>query len=191
MSRTKRTLSILLAAVLLFTAAACNTNSGDDTDAGDLYFWEVSAADIATWEPMDTPSDEGGGQGTVEMGDGAAVVTAAFDGWGGVQSGEITLDLTKDPMLLIQIQENVDPYKWGAKFVPSELELEDHAWGFYLAEDNNFKHNNYAGIDIRAKLGDDIIELYGEEIKGHIWIMAAGGPEATVEVASMKMFNQK
>lgn len=190
MSKMKKMLSIALASALLFTAAACNSKTGDK-NGDDLYFWEVSAEDIAKWEPMDTPSEEGGGQGSVKMGDGAAVVTAAFDGWGGVQSEEITIDLSKDPFLLIQIKENADPYKWGAKFVPSEIELDDHAWGFYLAEDNNFKHNNYAGIDLREKLGADIIALYGEQIKGHIWIMAAGGTEATVEVASMKMFNQK
>lgn len=162
----------------------------DDRDDDDLYFWMNSAEEIAKWETMATPSEDGGGQGSVEMGDDAAIISAAVDGWGGVQSEEITLDLSKEPLLFIQIKENPDPFKWGAKFTPTDPVIEDHEWGFYLAEDNNFKHNNYAVIDIADKLGEDIIELYGEEITGHIWIMAAGGPEATVEVSSVKMLNQ-
>jgi hypothetical protein len=94
-------------------------------------------------------------------------------------------------MLLVQVRENLDGFKWGAKFVPSNLQVEDHAWGFYLIEDNNFKWNNYAGVDLREKLGQDFIDLYGEKVEGVFWIYAAGSPEAVVEITSVKIFNQK
>lgn len=187
MKSVKKVLSVVLASVVIVAAAACN-NGGSSN--GGVFSYEKTPEDIAKWETMATPG-EGGGQGTVELGDDAAIIKAAADGWGGIQSEEIELDLTKDPMILFQIKENADGFKWGAKFVPSELKIEDHAWGFYLVEDNNFKHNNYAGVDIRTKLGEEIITAYGEKIKGRIWIFAAGSPDATVEVSSVKMINTK
>lgn len=182
MKNQKRLLSLVLSLVLALSLVAC------DNSTGNVYFWTQNASDIAAYESMETP---GGGEGSVESGDEVAIIHAADDGWGGVQSPEIELDLSKDPMLLVQIAENPDEYNWGAKFVPSDPAIEDHEWGFYILEDNNFKHNNYAGADLREKLGEEFIDLYGEQVKGRFWIMAAGGPEATVEVRSMAMFNQK
>lgn len=161
---------------------------GCDGKKGDVYFWVKDYNDIATWQPMVTP---GGGEGSVTKGDQVAIIKAAADGWGGVQSEKVTLDLTKHPMLLVQVRENHDGFKWGAKFVPSNLQMEDHAWGFYLIEDNNFKWNNYAGVDLRAKLGQIFIDMYGEKVEGVFWLYAAGSPDATVEITSVRMFNQK
>jgi len=172
--------SMLLVVMLL--SAACTQG------AKGVYIYEKDYQAISAWKPMETP---GGGEGTVEKGDSAAIIKAAPDGWGGVQSEKVTLDLSKNPMLLVQVRENLDGFKWGAKFVPSNLQVEDHAWGFYLIEDNNFKWNNYAGVDLREKLGKDFIDLYGEKVEGVFWIYAAGSPEAVVEVTSVKIFNQK
>ena len=168
--------------VVLIMSSACTQ------EAKEVFIYEKDFQDISSWKSMETP---GGGEGTVEKGDGVAVIKAASDGWGGVQSEKVTLDLSKNPMLLVQVMENLDGFKWGTKFVPSNLQVEDHAWGFYLIEDNNFKWNNYAGVDLREKLGKDFIDLYGEKVEGVFWIYAAGSPEAVVEITSVKIFNQK
>lgn len=155
---------------------------------GALWIYNKSFQDIAAWNSMVTP---GGGEGSASRGDNAAIIKAAPDGWGGVQSEKITLDLTKEPVLLVQVRENADGFKWGAKFVPSKPAVEDHAWGFYLIEDNNFKWNNYAGADLKLKLGQDFIDLYGQKAEGVIWLYAAGSPDAAVEITSVKIFNQR
>jgi hypothetical protein len=155
---------------------------------GSPYFYNKGFTDIASWGSMVTP---GGGEGSVSRGDTAAVIKAAPDGWGGIQSEKITLDFSREPVLLVQVRENTDEYKWGVKFVPAKPAVEDHAWGLYLIEDNNFKWNNFAGTDLRVKLGQDFIGLYGEKVEGVFWIYAAGGPTATVEITSVRMFNQK
>lgn len=184
----KRTF-LFTAAVILTAAAmtACSVFGGSGGGASP-YFYNKGFTDIAAWTSMVTP---GGGEGSVSRGDNAAVIKAAPDGWGGVQSEKITVDFTKDPVLLVQVRENADEYKWGVKFVPAKPAVEDHAWGLYLIEDNNFKWNNFAGTDLRAKLGQDFIGLYGEKVEGVFWIYAAGGPTATVEITSVRMFNQK
>lgn len=186
MKKWKKVLCFAVASTMLLSMVACSKE-----EAGTQYFYNKTATDVASWVPMDTPSEEGGGSGSVSKGDNAAVIKAAFDGWGGVQSEKITLDLTKEPVLMIQVKENADGFKWGAKFVPSEPVIADHEWGFYLIEDNNFKYNNYAAVDLKAKFGQDFIDAYGEKVEGVIWIYAAGSPDATVEISSVKMFNQK
>jgi len=177
----KVVLLVMVLGMLIFTA-------GCETKKGDIYFYVKDYNDIAKWKSMETP---GGGEGTVELGDQVAIIKAAPDGWGGVQSEKVTLDLSKHPMLLVQVRENHDGFKWGAKFVPSNPQMDDHRWGFYLIEDNNFKWNNYAGVDLRAKLGQIFIDIYGEKVEGVFWLYAAGSPEAEVEITSVKMFNQK
>jgi hypothetical protein len=172
---------LVLAAGML---AACQGKGGKSS--GELIAWSQSAAEVAKWTSMVTP---GGGEGTVEAGDNVAIIKAAADGWGGVQSQKITIDFSKNPMLFVRVKENADGFKWGAKFVPSNPEIDDHAWGVYLIEDNNFKWNNYGAVDMRAKVGEDFISMYGEKIEGVIWIYAAGSPEAVVEVSEVKIMN--
>ncbi|MDR0554608.1 MAG: hypothetical protein LBG76_07410 [Treponema sp.] len=172
----------VMAAAFVFASAGCQKQGGVSW----VYNWDSNS--IAAWGPMATP---GGGEGSVSRGGGAAIVHAAADGWGGVQSGKISLDLSKDPVLLVQVRENADGFKWGAKFVPANPAVDDHAWGFYLIEDNNFKWNNYAGTDMKLKLGQDFTGLYGEKFEGVLWIYAAGSPDATVEITSVRIFNQK
>lgn len=171
---------------IILVAGCQEQDEGSGTD--DLFFYTQSAEEIADWGPMDTP---GGGEGSVEMGDDVAVIKAAEDGWGGIQSEPLELDLSKDPLLFVRVKENADEFQWGAKFVPSSPELEDHEWGLYVIEDNNFKWNNYAVVNLREKLEESFIDLYGEEVEGVLWIHAAGGPEATVEVSEVKIMNQK
>ena len=177
----KMVFAISVLAVLL-------NSTGCKQDAKSVYSYNMDFKEISKWTAMVTP---GGGEGSVTKADNVAIIKAAPDGWGGVQSEKITLDLTKDPILLVQVKESRDGFKWGVKFVPSTLQIEDHAWGFYLIEDNNFKWNNYAGVDLRAKLGQDVIGLYGEKIEGVFWIYTTGGPESTVEITGLKIFNQK
>jgi hypothetical protein len=184
----KKSISIILLAAMILVFTACSAPTGKQ--GGDsLYFYSKTAQDVAKWEPMVVP--DGTPTGSVEMGDTAAIIKADPSGWGGVQSEKMTLDLSKHPMLLIRIRECHDGFYWGAKFIPSEPKIEEHQWGFYLFEDNNFKYNNYAGVDIRSKLGEEVIELYGEKIEGVIWIFACKSPESQVEVSEVKMFNQK
>lgn len=187
MKKWNKILRVTMGLAMVMALAACGKKTGTQA----LYFYDKTAEEVASWKPMETPSEEGGGSGSVTKGDSAAVIKAAFDGWGGVQSEKITLDLTKEPILMIQVKENADGFKWGAKFVPSEPVIADHEWGFYLLEDNNFKYNNYAATDLKAKLGQDFIDAYGDKVEGVIWIYAAGSPEASVEISSVKMFNQK
>lgn len=169
-------------AAVLVLAAGCSPEKKE------LYVYNKDFAAISTWGPMVTP---GGGEGTVVQGENVALIHAAKDGWGGVQSEKVTLDLSKDPVFLIQVKESRDGFKWGVKFVPSSPQIDEHAWGIYLIEDNNFKWNNYAGTDLRAKLGQSFIDLYTEKVEGVFWVYAAGSPEAVVEVTSVKMFHQK
>jgi hypothetical protein len=168
------------------SAAADDITSSGDSAASLNFIYSADLNAIANWGAMVTP---GGGEGSVTKGDEAAIIKAAEDGWGGVQSEPFTIDLSKNPLLFVQIMESNDGFKWGAKFTPSDPVVEDHEWGFYLIADNNFKWNNYAVVDLRERLGD-FIDLYGESIEGVLWIYAAGGPEAEVEVTSVKIANQ-
>ena len=179
----KFVLSGLILSVLLFVG--CQQKAAEEES---LFYYTQSAKEIADWASMVTP---GGGEGSAELGDNVAIVKAAADGWGGVQSAPITLDLTKEPMLFVQIKESADGFQWGAKFVPSDPEIEDHEWGMYLIEDNGFKWNNYAVSDIGYKLDQSFIDVYGEKVEGVLWIFAAGGPEAVVEISQVKIMNQK
>jgi len=151
------------------------------------FIYEADFEAVSEWGSMVTP---GGGEGSVTKGDSAAIIKAAPDGWGGVQSEPITIDLSKDPFLFVQVMESHDGFKWGAKFTPVDPVIEDHAWGFYLIADNNFKWNNYAVVDMKARLAD-FIDLYGETIEGVIWVYPAGSPEAEVEITSVKIANTK
>ncbi|SEO51858.1 hypothetical protein SAMN04488134_108118 [Amphibacillus marinus] len=172
----------LIASVIVFIGCQ------QAAEGGDLFFYTQTADEIANWTSMVTP---GGGEGSVELGDDVAIIKAAEDGWGGVQSEEVSIDLTKDPMFFVRVKEANDGFMWGAKFVPNSPAIDEHAWGVYLIEDNDFKWNNYAAVELKDKLGEDFISLYGEEIEGVLWIYATGGPEAEVEISEVKMLNQE
>ena len=179
---------ILFFSILLAIGLFAGCQSGESGKSDDLYFYVKTAEDIAKWKSMETP---GGGEGSVELGDGVAIIKAAEDGWGGVQSEPVTIDFSRNPMFLVQVKENADEFRWGAKFVPTTPEIEDHEWGLYLIEDNNFKWNNYAGVDMTEKLGQSFIDMYGEKVEGVFWLYAAGSPDATVEITQVKIFYQK
>lgn len=173
---------ILLLLIVTVVFAGCN--SADE----ELFSYNKSFEDIAKWNSMVTP---GGGEGSVTKGDGVAIIHAAADGWGGVQSEMITIDSAKNQLLFVQVNESVDGVKWGAKFTPATPEVDGHAWGFYLIEDNNFKWNNYAVADINFKLGEEFFDVYGDQVEGYLWIYSAGSPEAEVEITSVKILDQK
>ncbi|MDD4111734.1 MAG: hypothetical protein PHC56_01730 [Herbinix sp.] len=184
--------ALLLGMTLLFAACdkkAAETNAGTDT-------WTVQETftyeQIAKWGTMKTPV-EGSGSGSVvetNTSDGFVTIKAADDGWGGVESGYIELDLEKEPMIFAQIFENPDGSKWAMKIVP-ENAIEDHEWGLYLIPDNNLKWNKYAGVDVKSVLDDDFTAIYGTKVKAKIWILAAGGPESIVSVSEIKIINTK
>lgn len=69
--------------------------------------------------------------------------------------------------------------------------IADHEWGLYVINDNNLKWNKYAGVDLREALGDDFIDIYGEQCKIKLWIYPAGGPEGTVSVSEILVLNTK
>lgn len=180
-------LLIGLSLTLLLVISGCASNGNGKKE--DLFTNVESGKEIAEWSPMVTP---GGGEGTVELSEDGdtAIIHANKEGWGGVQSDTITLDLSRNPLLFIRVKENADGFKWGSKFVPSDPEIEEHEWGMYLVEDNNFKWNNYAVVDVKEKLGESFIKIYGEEIEGVIWLMASGNSEATVEISEIKVLYQ-
>lgn len=187
----KRVIAIMgvIALTLGLTACGSGAKSGGNS-------WQVvnefSYTDIADWGAMQTPS-EGSGSGSVtetNTTDGFVTIKAADDGWGGLESDYIEIDLSKDPILFAQIFESPDGYTWGMKIVP-ENPIEDHEWGLYVIPDNNLKWNKYAGVDLKSMLGEDYIALYGEQSKVKIWIYAAGGPEGTVSVSDIILVNTK
>jgi len=146
--------------------------------------------DIASWDGMQTPV-EGSGTGSVtetNTTDKFVTIQAASDGWGGLQSTSVTLDLAKNPYLIAQIYESPDGSNWGMKFVPDNVD-ESGEWGYYIFEDNSYKWNKYAAVDLRTALGEDFIALYGEQVTGTLWIFAAGGPTATVSVSQLLVVN--
>lgn len=189
MRRTKA-LALVLGMALLFTGCgAGSADAGSET-------WTVQETfgydEIAEWKPMETPT-EGSGSGSVietNTTDGFVTIQAAEDGWGGVESGYIELDLEKEPMIFAQVFENPDGCKWGLKVVP-ENATEDQAWGLYLIEDNNLKWNKYAGVKVTSVLDEDFQAVYGTKVKVKLWAFAAGGPEATVSISEIKVVNTK
>ena len=58
--------------VVLIMSSACTQ------EAKEVFIYEKDFQDISSWKSMETP---GGGEGTVEKGDGVAVINAASDGW--------------------------------------------------------------------------------------------------------------
>lgn len=174
---------------------ACGSKDSAKTNEG-LETWTVAQSfsydQIAKWESMKTPT-EGSGSGSVvetNTSEGFATIKAADDGWGGVESEYIELDLEKEPMLFAQIFENPDGSNWGIKVVP-ENAIEDHQWGLYIVPDNNLKWNKYAGANLCDVLDEDFQAIYGTKVKVKIWVFAAGGPESTVSVSELKIINTK
>lgn len=187
----KKTKVIALLAGMVLALSACgksNNTNGDTWTVQENYSYDQ----IAKWGTMQTPS-EGSGSGSVaetNTTDGFVTIKAAEDGWGGLESGYLELDLTKEPMILVQIFENPDGSNWGLKVVP-ENAIEDHQWGLYLIPDNNLKWNKYAGVDVCSILDEDFRAIYGDKVKVKLWIFAAGGPESTVSVSELKVINTK
>lgn len=180
--------ALLVSMVLVLTACSGGASKGETWDVEKSF----SCQEIAKWETMKTPN-QGSGSGSVteeNTEDGFVTIKAADDGWGGLESEYIELDLDKDPMVLIKVFENPDGSNWGLKVVP-ENPIEDHAWGMYLIPDNNLKWNKYAGVDVNSVLDDDFKAIYGSKFKVKLWVFAAGGPESTVSVSEIKVLNTK
>ncbi len=184
---------IRITALICLLAVACGMAAcGKEQDSGWTVVKEYSYKDVASWEPMTTPT-EGSGSGSVAATDDASgfvTIQAAADGWGGLESDYIEIDLSKNPIVLARIFECNDGNSWGMKVVP-ENAIEDHEWGLYIIPDNTMKWNCYGAADLRSTLGEDFISIYGEQCKVKLWIYAAGGPESTVSVSEIKVVNTK
>jgi len=176
-----------LALILVFVLGAFLVSCEDDGWKVDEVF---TYKDISNWVGMVTP-DAGAAGSVVETDDdeGFVSIKGGESGWGGIQSGEITLDLKRDPLIFIRIFENNDPFKWGMKFLPNDSS-EEHEWGIYLFEDNNFKHKKYAVVDVNDQIGE-ALEEYGDKVTGVLWVFSAGHEDATVEVMEIKIVYQK
>lgn len=177
----------VLASVISLTACGGSGNGGGWTVTN-----EFSYSDIASWNTMQTPV-EGSGSGSAKATDtasGFVTIQAASDGWGGLESDYIEIDLAKEPLILAKVFECPDGSAWGMKIVP-ENAIEDHRWGLYLIPDNTMKWNCYGGVDLVSALGEDFAAIYGQQCKVKIWIYATGGPEATVSVSDIMVVNTK
>ncbi len=187
----KKIVTLILLTIMMMSMTSCS-NSGGNKSSGWSLQKTFTYNDISKWQAMKTPN-EGSGSGSVietNTTDKFTTIKAADDGWGGVESDYFEIDLEKDPMILIQIFENPDNYKWGLKLLP-ENPISDHEWGLYLVPDNNLKWNKYAGVDVKSTLGEDFIAIYGTKIKAKLWVYAAGGNEGTVSVSEIKLVNTK
>lgn len=182
----------IIAVVCVMIAVLCLTACGKSDASGWTVAHEFNYTDIATWSGMKTPV-EGSGCGSVAATDDASgfvTIQAAADGWGGVESEYIEIDLTKDPVVLAKVFECPDGSNWGMKVLP-ENAIEGHEWGLYIVPDNTMKWNCYGGANLKDALGEDFAAIYGDQCKVKIWIYPAGGPEATVSVSEILVLNTK
>ncbi len=165
----------------------------DKTEESIQIVKEFDYQEIATWIGMQTPDEDDGPMGTVEAFSELkfARITVGSDGWGGVQSPKVEIDLRKGTYYLaIRIFESHDGFKWGSKFCPTEPLGENHEWGFYLIEDNNMKWQKYVVVNLNEAL-QDVAEAYGNVFEGVFWVYATGAGDANVDVMSVSLILQK
>lgn len=175
----------LTLAVVLLTAlalVACGNESGD----GLKVVKSFSAQDLGTWTGSVTPDGSALGTATYNAEGEFTVIRVGAESWGGVQSPTLTLDLSKQTYIAIQIKEVNDAFKWTVKFVPDNP-VEGHDWGLYVFEDNGMKWNKYVMVDLNSQFGQDIIDVYNGKIEGKFWIWAVGASDANVEVLSFSI----
>lgn len=179
----RKILTVALVLVTMLTLVAC----GKSQD-GLKVVEKFTAQQIGEWGSTQSPNDDSKGTATYDAAGDFTVVRVDGDTWGGIQSPAVTLDLTKQTYVAVQIKEVNDLFKWTLKFVPSDPALEGHEWGLYLVEDNGMKWNKYVMVDVNEQLGEDLIDLYGGKIEGVFWLWAAGAADANVEVRSLTIF---
>lgn len=191
---------VFLSVTLILTVAmlsACNAEDGespsDNEDNGDeptetLEGWEVAHAfdyeDIAEWDPMVTPNgeaDKGSVESVSEDGEFVAI-KAGESGFGGLQTPALEVDLTRNPMLMVQVHESEDQFQWGAQTI-----ITDHVgdeWGLYVINDNDLKWNHYAGARVDEAIGAAYAN-YGDVVDLHFWLYPTGSEDAILEVSSV------
>lgn len=188
----KKRLVALGCAMMLTVGCLAGCGKTEEKVTGWTTVQDYTYEDIASWPSMQTPTEGSGSGSVIETNetDGYVTIQAAADGWGGVESDYFEIDLSKDPIVLARIFENPDGCTWGMKVVPEDP-MEDHEWGVYVIPDNNLKWNTYAGVKLKDALGQDFIDIYGEQCNIKLWIYPAGGPEATVSVSEILIMNTK
>lgn len=177
----------LASLLLVFTLAACGTPT---EESGWELAYSFSYTDIAAFAPMVTPggeADQGSVMG-VDNDGGFVTIKAGPNGWGGVQTPALTLDLSREPIFLVRVNESPDAFKWGAQTILSSLVGE--SWALYVINDNDMKWNQYAGGNIADAIGVTYSE-YGTVLDLHFWIYPAGSPDAFVEITEILVFYTK
>jgi len=177
---------LTLVLVGVFTLAACD--SGEVTE--DVDSWEVayefSYDEISEWDPMVTPGgeDDQGSVDSVDDDSGFVSIKAGPNGWGGLQTPALEVDMTRNPFLFVQVYESEDGFNWGAQTIIDDQVGDE--WALYVISDNGLKWNHYAGGSIADGVGN-IYDEYGENLDLRFWVYPTGGEEATVEISSIKI----
>ncbi len=179
----KKFLTLVVVLLTALTLVAC----GNDAENGLKVVTKYTAQDIGSWTGSVTPDSSAFGTATYNAEGNFTVVRVGAESWGGVQSPTLTLDLSEQTFIAIQVKEVNDAFKWTVKFVPDNP-VEGHEWGLYVFEDNGMKWNKYTMVDINAQFGQDIIDAYNGKIEGKFWIWAVGAADANVEVLSLVIF---
>lgn len=177
----KKILTLVFALVAVVTLVACG-----NTAEGLVVKEKFDAKQMGTWTGSVTPDGSAKGTATYNEEGDFTVVRVGEETWGGVQSPKITLDLTKQTYVAVQVKEVNDAFKWTVKFIPDNP-IEGHEWGLYVFEDNGMKWNKFVMSDLNAQFGQDIIDAYGGKLTGVFWIWAAGAADANVEIRSFSI----
>lgn len=177
----------LLALVLVFTLAACGEA---EPEGGYELAYSFSYDEIAAFDLMVTPGGEvdQGSVASVDDDGGFVRIQAGPNGWGGVQTPALSLDMTREPIFMVRVNESPDAFNWGAQTIHSDLVGE--SWALYVINDNGMKWNQYAAGNIADAIGVTYTD-YGDVLDLHFWIYPAGSTDAFVEITEITVFYTK
>ena len=172
----------------VFTLAACGTT--EEQNSGWELAYSFTYAEIAEFALMITPggADDQGSIVAVDHDGGFVRIQAGPNGWGGVQTPALNLDLSREPIFLVRVHESPDAFRWGAQTILSDLVGD--SWALYVINDNDMKWNQYAGGNIADAIGVTYSE-YGDVLDLHFWLYPAGSPDAIVEITEILVFYTK
>lgn len=174
----------LVSLLLVFTLAACGAPA---QESGWELAYSFSYDEIALFDKMVTPGGEAdqGSVFSIDHEGGFVTIKAGPNGWGGVQTPALTLDLSREPIFLVRVKESPDAFRWGAQTLLSSLVGE--SWGLYVINDNDMKWNQYAGGNVTDAIGV-VYSEYGTILDLHFWVYPAGSPDAFVEITEIVVF---
>lgn len=172
----------------MFVLAACDSAATEE--GGYELAYSFTYEEIALFDLMITPGgavDQGVVMGVDHEG-GFVTIKAGPNGWGGVQTPALNLDMSREPIFLVRVNESPDAFKWGVQTLLSDLVGE--SWGLYIINDNDMKWNQYAGGNIADSIGVTYSD-YGTILDLHFWIYPAGSPDAFVQITEIVIFYTK